>query len=990
MRNGAEEGLRTGYETAKEGRSSAEGTTTATEDDDDEDDDDQLDGDLESEETKTQNVVVCLRVRPTRSTSTSPSIYAFSPLHSSLALTPHHPTFLKRGAAPLSARKDEYEFKFDKLLLEGARTDELYDAKIRGVVRAAMSGFNGTVFAYGQTASGKSHTMMGNDDEPGVIPLAIEELFDFIHKQNDKRTFTLRVSFLEIYNEAFRDLLAPSSHSATLPSTSTTLPTSTSLPKLAQPKLDVAGDDGTVRGLEEHPVSTPEEVLQLLAEGEQGRRTGATDWNERSSRSHVVFMVTIESVSKVDDGVARTSRLNLIDLAGSESATGQTERLKEGSFINRSLLTLGTVIAKLTESRNPSAPAPHIPYRDSKLTRLLQPALSGNSRVAVICTISPDVAQASETLSTLKFARRAKMVVTKAERGVLVSDQAALKEYASQVERLQRQIREQEDAMGEGELARERDRARAEVDALQSRSKVAESELAAKELELERLRAQLATTQSFILTGASVEANALRSSSSNSLFTPRAKRIASEMSALGIGTPSRTPSSRMLTRVASSSIAVEGSGRVGSVQRETELEKALEAAERKLATLTSTTESLRSEIQSLTDSSTLTSSALATAEASLTSARAELASLSSLSSKLTELEHTSSSSHSSLTHQLSLTHAKTAKLESQLAQLTSSSNDREDRIRQLKAELAFAKRELAAVTALHQRCPAEREDLKHERDLARQQAADAQAAVADVEEVAALEVQRHVVEESRGREDRLELASQLAMLEKAMQEETARADELQQERDAQRDEIARLRRQVDSAKELEAQRKTYAQNQRVGTDSLKSRLADLQARSATPTPGAPLNRSTSSTSSASAGKNIEKVVELEVRNEELSSRVGELERALRLAEKRPAPVAQTSSDGWREERKTRRETIDRDLHKLRGVVERSKTLLDSPGTSPTKAAFENLQPPPPTPRTASARKGTGPLRSSHTSGTLSPLPPLSPKKSSTDMGRYWS
>ncbi|KWU47330.1 kinesin-domain-containing protein, partial [Rhodotorula sp. JG-1b] len=279
----------------------------------------------------------------------------------------------------------------------------LYDRKIKPVVKAALGGFNGTVFAYGQTASGKTHTMLGSPSEPGIIPLAVDELFSHIHHQQSRRSYSLRVSFLEIYNEQLRDLLAPP-------------PSNFTLQPAKGPEIV---ENGVVKHLEERAVSLPEEVLEVLKEGETRRRVGATDWNERSSRSHCVFIVTIESMSKAD-GSARTSKLvrwqrsqlNLIDLAGSESATGQEERRKEGAFINKSLLTLGTVIGKLTD---PSTSAAHIPYRDSKLTRLLQPALSGNSRVAVICTVSPDPEQAVETLSTLKFAKRAKMVVTKAE-----------------------------------------------------------------------------------------------------------------------------------------------------------------------------------------------------------------------------------------------------------------------------------------------------------------------------------------------------------------------------------------------------------------------------------------------------------------------------------------------------------------------------------------------------------------------------------------------
>ncbi|KPV72139.1 uncharacterized protein RHOBADRAFT_18490 [Rhodotorula graminis WP1] len=262
--------------------------------------------------------------------------------------------------------------------------------------------------------------MTGSAAEPGIIPLAIDELFAHIHAQRSRRRFALRVAFLEIYNEQLRDLLAappgPGAAAAAGGGGGGGGGGAARGPEIVE--------NGAVKGLTEREVALPGDVLDVLREGETRRRVGATDWNERSSRSHCVF-ITIESMSK-KDGTARTSRLNLIDLAGSESATGQEERRKEGAFINKSLLTLGTVIGKLTDhpsssssSSSSSAPPQHIPYRDSKLTRLLQPALSGNSRVAVVCTVSPDPEQAQETLSTLKFARRAKMVVTKAERGVV-------------------------------------------------------------------------------------------------------------------------------------------------------------------------------------------------------------------------------------------------------------------------------------------------------------------------------------------------------------------------------------------------------------------------------------------------------------------------------------------------------------------------------------------------------------------------------------------
>ncbi|SCV68035.1 BQ2448_156 [Microbotryum intermedium] len=554
-----------------------------------EDVDDQDDAEEEEEESvdgKAVNVVVCLRVRPTRLSNPSSNIYKYNAPRSILSFAPNHPVFVKRGATS-SSRPGEYEFTFDRLHLAPAPSEALYDAKIRPIVRAAMNGFNGTVFAYGQTASGKTHTMMGTEAEPGIIPLAIDELFTFIHRQNDSRSFSLRVSFLEIYNEQLRDLLI-------------------SNPKSTKP-LEVVGEDGTVKGLEERPVAMPSEVLSLLHEGDQRRRVGATDWNERSSRSHSVFVVTIESMPRNGAGMARTSRLNLIDLAGSESATGQDDRRKEGSFINKSLLTLGTVIGKLSEGKH--AGAQHIPYRDSKLTRLLQPALSGKSRVAVICTMSPDAEQATETLSTLKFARRAKMVVTKAERGVLMTEQMMLSMYEKQVEALKQQIAQRESAVEESELAKERDLAAARADEYESRSKKAEDELALKELELTRLREQLEHTKSFILTGPVLEANARRvsvggASFHNAALSPsRTKRIVSDMSgfnSLGLGTPR---GSQLSFRSGSNATQADISrSESGSFEREQELERQLDKANRKLADLEAVTaeaESLRTKVVEL-------------------------------------------------------------------------------------------------------------------------------------------------------------------------------------------------------------------------------------------------------------------------------------------------------------------------------------------------------------------------------------------------------
>ncbi|KAH8929264.1 kinesin-domain-containing protein, partial [Atractiella rhizophila] len=298
----------------------------------------------------------------------------------------------------------------------------LYESRISAVVKAAMEGFNGTVFAYGQTASGKTHTMMGTEDQPGIIPLAVTEIFDLI-SSSPSREFLIRVSFLEIYKENLRDLLQMSPSS-----------------QVELPQLKIHEDKKGriyVGNLKEEIVLHHGQVMDILRRGGDERKVGETEWNERSSRSHAVFTMTIESHGKESgDEEVRKSQLNLIDLAGSERAAAAEERRKEGAFINKSLLALGTVIAKLTEGKGTT----HVPFRDSKLTRLLQTSLSGNARVAIVCAISPEFQHGVETLSTLKFAQRAKMIVTNAERGIIMQEKTLIQKYMAEIEALKEQL----------------------------------------------------------------------------------------------------------------------------------------------------------------------------------------------------------------------------------------------------------------------------------------------------------------------------------------------------------------------------------------------------------------------------------------------------------------------------------------------------------------------------------------------------------------------
>lgn len=284
------------------------------------------------------------------------------------------------------------KFVYDHVFSHHVANREVYSTVASAVVHSAMDGINGTIFAYGVTSSGKTHTMMGSDTEAGVVPCAIHEVYQLARALPQKE-FQLRLSMLEIYNEVVNDLLDPAN---------------TNLRLREDPRRGVY-----VEGVTEERLTSSDHALLVVARGNEARKTSATAFNEGSSRSHTVIRVTIEAADRPEyadapgGAVGRTlSFLTMVDLAGSESAKAEVNRSQrvEGSFINKSLLTLGTVIHKLSEGG-----AAHIPFRDSKLTRILSNSLTGNAaRMAVICTITPAATQAEETHNTLKFASRAK------------------------------------------------------------------------------------------------------------------------------------------------------------------------------------------------------------------------------------------------------------------------------------------------------------------------------------------------------------------------------------------------------------------------------------------------------------------------------------------------------------------------------------------------------------------------------------------------------
>lgn len=345
-----------------------------------------------------------------------------------------------------------------------------------------MEGYNGTVFAYGMTGTGKTFSMQGTANQPGTIPLAITDIFSYI-RENPEREFLLRVSYLEIYNEKIFDLLNQST------------------PGTQQEDIKLRED--SKRGvyaspLKEEIVQSPNQLLRVISRGDQARRTGSTQFNARSSRSHAVVQIVVESRERVSShggspekdarrsnkilpGGVLVSTLSLIDLAGSEKAAADKERRTEGSHINKSLLTLGTVIARLTgdedkedgaKSADKEKSTKHLPYRDSKLTRLLQPALSGNSLVSILCTIQLSSAATSaattgahtgETLNTLKFASRAKNnIVSHAKKNESntsgdPNSRALLDRYRNEIQELRAQLEAQSKAQAKAKEEAEED-----------------------------------------------------------------------------------------------------------------------------------------------------------------------------------------------------------------------------------------------------------------------------------------------------------------------------------------------------------------------------------------------------------------------------------------------------------------------------------------------------------------------------------------------------
>jgi len=313
-------------------------------------------------------------------------------------------------------------FAFDSVYDWNSTQEDIYKETVFSIVDSVIEGYNGTIFAYGQTGTGKTHTMQGQSEPKelrGIIPRAFEQVFQQIEGMPNEQ-FLVRVSFLELYNEEIRDLLANNPKNK--------------LELREKPDVGVY-----VQDLISFPVQSVEEMHQKLNIGSKNRAVAATKMNQGSSRSHSLFTITVEASSIGPDGQQhiRMGKLNLVDLAGSErqsktQATGGN--LIEAININQSLTTLGNVISALVSSK-----ATHIPYRDSKLTRLLQDSLGGNTKTVMIANIGPADWNFDETLSTLKYAHRAKSIKNKPKINEDPKD-AMLREFQDEISKLKAQL----------------------------------------------------------------------------------------------------------------------------------------------------------------------------------------------------------------------------------------------------------------------------------------------------------------------------------------------------------------------------------------------------------------------------------------------------------------------------------------------------------------------------------------------------------------------
>ena len=378
---------------------------------------------IEEMKKGTYNILVAVRCRPLNQKEREISLYE------TLQIMERKIIILKdpNGASnPNNVRTKEQTLAFDYAFDQFEGQKEIFSCTTKFLISGVTNGFNATVFAYGATGAGKTYTMLGNEENPGIMSLTLNELFNRI-KSYPEREYTVKLWYLEIYNENIRDLLVNNSEN-----------------------LELREDPNKgliVNGITEIIPKSSEHILNILKKGNKNRTTESTNANETSSRSHAILQILVSYKDKAC-GVnyeIKYGKLNLIDLAGSERASmtkNKGVRLFEGANINKSLLTLGNCINALCEA-NEKGIKTYVPYRDSKLTRLLKDSLGGNARTVMIANVSPFINSFDDTYNTLKYADRAKHIKTNIKRNVL-NAQYHITNYLNIIKNLQNRVFELE------------------------------------------------------------------------------------------------------------------------------------------------------------------------------------------------------------------------------------------------------------------------------------------------------------------------------------------------------------------------------------------------------------------------------------------------------------------------------------------------------------------------------------------------------------------
>ncbi|BFZ04114.1 hypothetical protein BsWGS_07152 [Bradybaena similaris] len=375
------------------------------------------------------NVKVVVRVRPVNESEQSEKYHIVTEAISDHMLV-FDPKIQNTSGFLLMSQRDinrrrfkDLKYAFDYVFGASASNRDVFEQTTKGIVSGVLNGYNCSVFAYGATGAGKTHTMLGNDKEPGVIYYTMIDLYRRINDQKDEKMFDVAVSYSEVYNEQVRDLLVPRGN----------------LPIREDKNVGVI-----IAGLSLHKPKTADELLYMLQFGNKNRTQHPTDANAESSRSHAVFQVFVnqrEKSASVSTEV-RMAKMCLVDLAGSERANHSTNcgaRFREGANINRSLLALGNVINALADNKFKG----HIPYRDSKLTRLLKDSLGGNCQTVMIAAVSPSSRSFEDTYNTLRYADRAKHIRADLKKNVMSVDFhiANYKKYVKELEKENQDLR---------------------------------------------------------------------------------------------------------------------------------------------------------------------------------------------------------------------------------------------------------------------------------------------------------------------------------------------------------------------------------------------------------------------------------------------------------------------------------------------------------------------------------------------------------------------